>query len=79
VPGTQTSLLLALDYLLAKQATFGFRMEEAREARRVLIIGDKEAVSAEAEASLVAAGCEVERIVGDSYAVERLLAERIGE
>jgi len=75
--GTRTNLLLALDYLLAVQPTFGFRVEEAQRAQRVLIIGGTEAVSAEAEAALVAAGCEVERIAGDSYTVERLLAERI--
>ena len=76
-PGTRTSLLLALDYLLAMRPVFGFRVEEAQKARRVLIIGDTEAVSAEAEAALVAAGCQVERIAGDSYTVERLLSERI--
>ena len=77
-PGTPTSLLLALDYLLARKPAFGFRPEEARAAQRVLIIGDVEAVSAEAEAALRAAGCEVERIAGDSYTVERLLAGRLG-
>ena len=77
-PGTQTSLLLALDYLLAKQTTFGFRAEEARAAQRVLMVGDTEAVSGEVEADLTAAGCEVERIAGDSSTVEGLLAERIG-
>lgn len=76
--GTQTSLLLALDYLLEKQTTFGFQAEEARAAQRVLIIGDTEAVSGEVEAELTAAGCEVERVAGDSCTVERLLAERIG-
>ncbi len=77
-PGTQTSLLLAVDYLLEKQTTFGFRAEEARVAHRVLIIGDAEAVSGEVEAELTAAGCEVERVAGDSCTVERLLAQRIG-
>ena len=77
-PGTQTSLLLALDYLLEKETTFGFRAEEAWTAQRVLIIGDTESVSAEAEAALRAAGCDVERFAGDSYTVEQLLAERIG-
>jgi hypothetical protein len=76
-PGTQTSLLLALDYLLALQPTFGFHAVEATAARRVLIIGDSQAVAIETEEQLVAAGCQVERISGTSHAIEQRLSERI--
>jgi len=75
-PGTHTSILLALDYLLALQPTFGFHIEEAVAADRVLIIGDDEAVSPDTERRLLEAGCQVERVGGDSYTVQRLLAER---
>ena len=40
--------------------------------------GGTKAARAEVQASLVAAGCEVERFAGDGCTVERILAERIG-
>ncbi len=43
-----------------------------------MVTSDVGAIGAEAEAALRAAGCAVQRIAGDSYTVERLLAERLG-
>lgn len=43
-----------------------------------MVARDIEAIGAEAKAALRAAGCAVERIAGDSYTVERILAERMG-
>jgi len=74
-PGTRTNLLLALDYLRRSGATAGFSVSEAAKAQRVTIVGDETAVSAADEAALREAGCEVTRLDGDSYVLERLLAE----
>jgi len=74
---TRTSLVLALDYVLAFQPVCGFSVEEALCARRVTIIGDEKAVSAADEARIRNSGAIVQRISGDSYTVERVLAERI--
>jgi len=74
-PGTRINLLLAQDYLRRSGATAGFSVDEAAKARRVTIVGDERAVSAADEAALREAGCEVTRLDGDSYALERLLAE----
>jgi hypothetical protein len=78
-PGTQTALLLALDYLLAAQPVFGFRFEEAVRAERVLIVGGTEAVSIVDQRELAAAGCQVERISGDSRAMQQRLTELVAE
>jgi len=77
--GTRTSLLLSVEYLLAVQPIFGFRPEEAAIAERVLIVGDSGAVSAATEADLLASGCEVVRVEGDSHNMEQLLRSRILE
>lgn len=70
-PGTQTNLLLAQGYILRFSPTVGFRAEEATNAQYVTIVGDREAVSAADEERLKEAGCEVERLEGDSYTLER--------
>lgn len=74
-PGRRTSLILALDYLLAFSLTAGFSLNEAKIARQVTIIG--EAASAADIASLRGAGCEVEQLAGDGFALEATLANRI--
>lgn len=74
-PGTRTNLILAQNYVLKVGALCGFSVDEATNAQRVLIVGDTSAVSAEDEAKLVAAGCQVYRLSGDSYAVERGFAD----
>lgn len=78
-PDTRTSMLLAVDYLVARRATFGFAPHEAEEAQQVLIIGDTRSVSAEIGAALVASGCSVHRISGDSAVVQEMLAARLQE
>jgi len=74
-PGTRTNLLLAQAYLRRRGATAGFSLAEAVRAQRVTIVGDETAVSAANETTLRQAGCEVTRLAGDSYALERLLLE----
>jgi len=76
--GTRTNLLLAYNYVLKTGALCGFSVAEAEHAQRVLIVGDTSAVSAEDEAKLVAAGCQVSRLSGDSYAVEQAFADLMG-
>jgi putative cell wall-binding protein len=44
----------------------GFSVDDAMYAQRVTIVGGTSGVSAEAEAKLRAAGCQVERIPGET-------------
>jgi len=74
-PGTRTNFILAHNYVLKVGALCGFSVDEATNAQRVLIVGDTSAASTEDEAKLVAAGCQVSRLSGDSYAVERAFAD----
>jgi hypothetical protein len=74
-PGTQTNFVLAQDYILRKELTCGFSVEEALRARQVTIIGDVRAVSEADERRLIQAGVQVRRISGDSYTVEGILAQ----
>lgn len=76
-PGTRTCLLLSLEYLLSVQPVFGFRPEEAAAADHVLIVGNDDAVSATMEAGLLAGGCQVTRITGDSHSMEAQLRSRM--
>ena len=78
-PGTRTNFILAHNYVLKVGALCGFSVDEAINAQRVLIVGDTSAVSAEDEAKLVAAGCQVSRLSGDSYAVERAFADLMAQ
>lgn len=78
-PGTRTNLILAYNYVLKFGALCGFSVDEAINAQKVLIVGDTTAVSAEDEAKLVAAGCQVSRLSGDSYAVERAFADLMAQ
>ncbi len=78
-PGTRTNFILAHNYVLKVGALCGFSVDEATNAQRVLIVGDTTAVSAEDEARLVAAGCQVSRLSGDSYAVERAFADLMAQ
>jgi len=78
-PGTRTNFILAHNYVLKVGALCGFSVDEAANAQRVLIVGDTSAVSAEDEAKLVAAGCQVSRLSGDSYAVERAFADLMAQ
>jgi hypothetical protein len=78
-PGTRTNFVLAHNYVLKVGALCGFSVDEATNAQRVLIVGDTSAVSAEDEAKLVAAGCQVSRLSGDSYTVERAFADLMAQ
>ncbi len=78
-PGTRTNLLLAHNYVLKVGALCGFSVAEAMHAQKVLIVGDTMGVSVEDEARLVAAGCQVSRLSGDSYAMEQAFADLMGQ
>jgi hypothetical protein len=73
--GRRTSLIIALDYLLAFSLTAGFSLKAARSARQVTVLG--KGITDADVASLREAGCAVERLAGDSFALEVELAERI--
>ncbi len=63
-PRTRAILLAALPFLTAARATVGYNPEEARRARRVLIVGGTEAYGPEVEEMLRSAGCDVDRVTG---------------
>lgn len=75
VTGRRTSMIIALDYLLTFSLTAGFDLAEARRARQVTVIGA--GVSAADVNSLRDAGCQVEQLAGDSFALEARLAARV--
>jgi hypothetical protein len=54
------------EYIEAFLPTCGFSVQDAKMARQVTIIGNVQGVSARDEQALVAAGCRVERIAGQS-------------
>lgn len=53
----------ALEYVRAHTPVCGFSVEEAASAQRVTIFGNEQGVSAEVEARLRSAGCDVERVI----------------
>lgn len=61
---TAVYLELARGYLLARQPTVGYSAAEASHARRVVIVGELQDVGQEAEDTLRAAGCQVQRVQG---------------
>lgn len=75
--GAEVALRLARPYLRAFGATVCFDMNEALAAKEVLIIGDLQAVPADAESRLREAGCTVARVGGTPYTVEETLARLI--
>jgi hypothetical protein len=76
-PATRTNLLLAFDALRRCGASGGFDLAVASRANRVTIVGDSSNVSTVDEESVREAHCEVERLDGDSFEVERLLTRLI--
>lgn len=54
----------AIDYIGAFAPTIGFSIEEAKSAQYVTIVGGTGGVPASAEQTLLAAGCQVERLSG---------------
>lgn len=77
-PAGRVNWQLAIAYVQTFGLTVGFDKAQARQAVRVTLIGsDAEAVPAAVAQELEAAGCQVARIDGDSYAIEAELARRI--
>ncbi len=78
-PGpTQWDRLVATRrYLTRFKLAFGFSIQDARRAERVTIVGDYAVVGAEDEARLKRAKCQVERLLGDLYAIEIILQDRL--
>lgn len=78
-PSTQANLVLAQDYLLAFEPSFGFSADEAGGAGMVTILADEGTVSSRIEQQLAAAGVPVQRIAGTVEEVAAALAERIAK
>lgn len=76
-PRTRAALTLALDYILAFKATFGFNVVEAKSAASVTIVGSEEDVSADDEKQLMTAGARVQRVAGTVDEVAAALIEKI--
>jgi hypothetical protein len=76
-PATRAHLLLAQEYLLKFAPSFGFRPEEAVGASRVTILAGLDAVDAEVEGRLTAAGIIVHRTAGSVAEVAAALAARV--
>lgn len=76
-PRNRAALVLALDYLLAFKATFGFSVVEAASAASVTIVGSTEDVSLETEKELVKNGAAVQRIAGTVEEVAGAFAARV--
>ncbi|MGE5603795.1 MAG: hypothetical protein ACM30E_12150 [Nitrososphaerales archaeon] len=76
-PRTRAALLLAVDYILAFKATFGFSVTEALSAAAVTIIGAEEDVSADTEKQLIASGAAVQRIAGTAEEVAAALGAKV--
>lgn len=70
-------LAAVLSYLERFPATIGFSIEEAKAASRVMIIGGPAGVPAEAEETLRAAGCQVERLAGANETETRQKLEQL--
>jgi hypothetical protein len=66
------ALSLAADYLLCSSASGGFNPDEAAKAAQVMIVGSS--VPTSVEETLRAAGCQVERLPGDGFALAEAFA-----
>ncbi len=74
---TRVYMLLAQDYLLAFEPSFGFRPEEAAGAGMVTILAGLDGVGADIESQLTAAGIPVQRIAGSVTEIAAALAARV--
>lgn len=63
---TKWHLTIVQEYVQAFLPTCGFSVQEAKQAEKVTIIGNEQGVGTEAVMELEAAGCQVERVAGDS-------------
>jgi len=64
---TRLALALALDYLTRTGSVGGFSLEDAAQAKQVIIVGD--VVPTSVDSQLQAAGCQVSRLAGDAFAL----------
>ncbi len=69
----------AENYIGRFRVTVGFSIDDAMQAQFVTIVGGPLGVSSEAEALLRAAGCEVERVAGDSFAETKALMDQMAD
>lgn len=76
-PAGRVNWQLAVAYVQACGLTVGFDATQARQAKRVTLIGGDGAVPEAVAHELAAAGCQVVRVSGDSDAIEAELARRI--
>lgn len=70
---TAAYLTAARDFLAMWQPSFGFRSQDAKQARQVIIIGEVQDVDQATEEALVAAGCLVTRLRGSPAEVRAAL------
>lgn len=73
----RSMLLGARKYVALFAPAVGFSALDAANAETVTILGDSRAVPASVEQQLRTAGCRVERLAGDQFAVDAALAERV--
>ena len=67
----------AFDYIARFKPTIGFDIEQAKTAKYVTIVGGDGGVPINAERVLRAAGCQVERIAGQSEAETRRMLQQL--
>jgi N-acetyl-anhydromuramyl-L-alanine amidase AmpD len=72
-------LLGAQNYIGRFRPTVGFSVDDAMQAHYVTIIGGPLGVPAEVEALLRAAGCQVERVAGETFAETKALLDEMAE
>jgi hypothetical protein len=64
---------IALPYVRAHGLTAGFDLEAAKQAAEVTIVGGEDVISATGEQALREAGCQVQRLPGDPFALAEAL------
>lgn len=70
LPLQRVLLQITGDYLVTHPtAAIGFSLDEAIRAEQVILIGGEDAFSPQDQQRLEAAGCTVQRVVGDLYAI----------
>jgi hypothetical protein len=75
--GTRSMLLGAWRYIVHFGTSFGFDANAATSAADVTIMGDGRAIDLQVDQHLVGQGCRVERLGGDQYSIDPVLASRI--
>lgn len=75
----QQDWLGAINYIARFRPTAGFSVDDAKNARRVTIIGGIAGVSQQAEDSLRQSGCLVERIAGADFDATKATLDQLAE